>query len=757
MVLRRNQPLFVMTSRLWQGLLGPAYGSSLSSRVSSDVKHGFRAFSMSPAENIFTDRAPIGKILVANRGEIACRIMKTARKLGLRCVAVYSEADKHSMHVAMADEAICVGPPPAKSSYLNAAAIVEASKRSRADAIHPGYGFLSENAQFAELCKREGITFIGPPINAIRAMGDKSESKTLMSAAGVPVVPGYHGEEQSPTFLKSQADNIGYPVIIKATQGGGGKGMKIVSRSEDFLENLYSAQREALTSFGDQRVLVEKYILEPRHIEVQVFGDQHGNVVHLFERDCSVQRRHQKIIEEAPAPKINDRFRQQIGQAAVEAAKAVGYFSAGTVEFIVDSISKEFFFMEMNTRLQVEHPVTEMITQQDLVEWQIRVAAGEPLPCRQNDLSISGHSFEARIYAENIESGFLPSAGVLHHFKPPEASSTVRVETGVQQGDAVSIYYDPMIAKLVVWGHDRSAALLKLHDCLSRFQISGIPTNISFLKTLSRHHAFSAGEVGTHFIERYKTSLLAPASEEDRSKALKLSAALAACCTCIKDTMIDHQDRTECSMNTAGTGWACLPGFRLNHELKRHVTLKYGQGGDLEMPVAFLKDGSCEVKVQESDRTSTTVRMKHHQMDSAGLKVTINGITSYISASFYKKDSADYVDIWWDGNHYEFLLVKPVLDAESLDLEPSGPQSSQRRTSSLNPGGVNAPMAGRLVRVLVQNGSKVNKGDPLLILEAMKMEHIVRAPKDGFIKGLALDGVQHIKDNAMLLIIDDQP
>lgn len=736
MILRRKKTLFVMQSRLWHGC---GYGSSLPSGVFSD---GFRPFSVSSAENSF---APIDKILVANRGEIACRIMKTAHKLGLRCVAVFSEADKHSMHVAMADEAICIGPPPAKSSYLNAAAIVDASKRAGAHAIHPGYGFLSENAQFAELCQQEGITFIGPPVNAIRAMGDKSESKTLMSAAGVPVVPGYHGEEQSAPFLKSQADKIGYPVIIKATQGGGGKGMKIVSKSEDFLENLYSAQREALTSFGDQRVLVEKYILEPRHIEVQVFGDQHGNVVHLFERDCSVQRRHQKIIEEAPAPRISDTFRQQIGQAAVAAAKAVGYFSAGTVEFIVDSISKDFFFMEMNTRLQVEHPVTEMITQQDLVEWQIRVAAGEPLPCRQNDLSISGHSFEARIYAENIESGFLPSAGILHHFQPPDASSTVRVETGVQQGDAVSIFYDPMIAKLVVWGHNRSAALLKLHNCLTRFQISGIPTNIDFLKTLSRHHAFSAGEVGTHFIERYKSSLLAPVSEEERLKDEKLCAALAACCISIKDTMKDNQ---------APTGLGGLCGFRLNHELKRPIFLSSAQGGDLEMPVVFCKDGSCEVKVKD---TTTTVRMEHHQLDSSGFKVTINGLTTCISASFYKKDSAEYVDIWWNGKHHEFLVVKPVLDAESLELEPSGPQSSQRRMISVHPGGVNAPMAGRLVRVLVQNGAKVNKGDPLLILEAMKMEHVVRAPKDGFVKGLTLDGVQHIKDNAMLLIIDDQP
>ncbi|KAI5079407.1 hypothetical protein GOP47_0004886 [Adiantum capillus-veneris] len=746
MLLRRKQTWFVLKSSLWQELRGVGYGASQVSR------HDSRAYS-GPTADSSARRAPIGKILVANRGEIACRIMKTARRLGLRCVAVYSEADKNSLHVAMADEAICIGPPSAKSSYLNAAAIVDASVRTQANAIHPGYGFLSENAQFAELCKQEGITFIGPPVNAIRAMGDKSESKTLMSAAGVPVVPGYHGQEQNASFLKSQADIIGYPVIIKATQGGGGKGMKIVIKSEDFLENLYSAQREALTSFGDQRVLVEKYILEPRHIEVQVFGDQHGNVVHLFERDCSVQRRHQKIIEEAPAPNINSSFRDQIGQAAVNAAKAVGYFSAGTVEFIVDSVTKDFYFMEMNTRLQVEHPVTEMITSQDLVEWQIRVAAGEPLPCRQNDLSILGHSFEARIYAENIESGFLPAAGVLHHFRPPDASSTVRVETGVNQGDAVSIYYDPMIAKLVVWGYNRSAALLKLHDCLSKFQISGIPTNIGFLKTLSQHPAFSSGEVGTHFIDRYKSSLLCPVPEEIRLKQVKLSAALAACCVCVKDITKDKAC-SDVSSSTAGRGWASLHGFRLNHELECRVVLNHGQEGDLEMSVAFCKDGSCEVKVQESDNT-TTVQMKLDQSNESAFTATIDGVTSYISSSFYKKDCVDYVDIWFNDNHHEFLLVKQVVDAETRDIEPSGFQSSQKAKTGMHPLGVHAPMAGRLVRVLVQNGAKVNKDDPLLILEAMKMEHVVRAPRDGFIKGLALDGVQHVKDNSMLLIVDD--
>ncbi|KAH7300855.1 hypothetical protein KP509_23G000300 [Ceratopteris richardii] len=709
MFLWRRQTLLVDSRKLWKALHGHGYGTSFFPERSS------RDYSTS----CMVTSNPISKILVANRGEIACRIIKTARKLGVPCVAVYSEADKNSMHVAMADEAVCIGPPLAASSYLNAAAIIDASVRVQADAVHPGYGFLSENAHFAELCKQNGITFIGPPTNAIKAMGDKSESKALMSAAGVPVVPGYHGEEQSASFLKLQADSIGYPVIIKATQGGGGKGMKIVSKSEDFVENLCSAQREALTSFGDQRVLVEKYILEPRHIEVQIFGDQHGNVMHLFERDCSVQRRHQKIIEEAPAPNITKSFREEIGQAAVNAAKAVGYFSAGTVEFIVDSVTKEFFFMEMNTRLQVEHPITEMITKQDLVEWQIRVASGEPLPCSQSDLSISGHSFEARIYAENVESGFLPAAGVLHHFQPPDASSTVRVETGVHQGDVVSIFYDPMIAKLVVWGHDRSAALLKLHNCLSKFQIAGLPTNIEFLKSLSKHHAFASGEVGTHFIERHKSSLFASLPKEKKLVRLKLSAALAACCICIKDAMKDHLSPPEISTSSSGNCWGFLPAFRLHYEHRCHILLNHGEEGDLEMPVTFCKDGNCEVKVDDGNGTLMTVRMELNKFESSSFTATINGVINYFSAAFYMKDSVEYVSVWSDDKHHEFLIIKPVLDK---NVELSSFQLSDRKWASMHPLGVHAPMAGRLVRVLVQNGVKVNKGDPLVILEAMKME-----------------------------------
>ncbi|KDO68658.1 hypothetical protein CISIN_1g0415182mg, partial [Citrus sinensis] len=391
----------------------------------------------------------IEKILIANRGEIAYRIMRTAKRLGIRTVAVYSDADRDSLHVKSADEAIRIGPPPARLSYLNGSSIVDAAIRTGAQAIHPGYGFLSESADFAQLCGDNGLTFIGPPVSAIRDMGDKSASKRIMGAAGVPLVPGYHGNEQDIDLMKSEAAKIGYPILIKPTHGGGGKGMRIVQSPNDFVDSFLGAQREAAASFGINTILLEKYITQPRHIEVQIFGDKYGKVLHLYERDCSVQRRHQKIIEEAPAPNVTHDFRALLGQAAVSAAKAVSYHNAGTVEFIVDTVSDQFYFMEMNTRLQVEHPVTEMIVDQDLVEWQIRVANGEPLPLSQSEVPLLGHAFEARIYAENVPKGFLPATGVLHHYHPvPVSSKAVRVETGVEQGDTVSMHYDPMIANL---------------------------------------------------------------------------------------------------------------------------------------------------------------------------------------------------------------------------------------------------------------------------------------------------------------------
>ena len=446
------------------------------------------------------------KILIANRGEIACRVAHTCRRLGVRSVAVYSEADANARHVTLCDEAYLLGPAPARDSYLKSDLILEIAQRCGAQAIHPGYGFLSENAEFAEACGKAGVVFIGPPAEAIRAMGSKSAAKTIMAAAGVPLVPGYHGADQDHDILAKAAEEIGYPVLIKASAGGGGKGMRIVEAATGLADGIAAAKRESMASFGDDHVLVEKYLLQPRHIEIQVFADTQHDAVYLFERDCSVQRRHQKVLEEAPAPGMTPERRQEMGKAAVAAAQAIGYVGAGTVEFIVHA-DGTFYFMEMNTRLQVEHPVTEMISGQDLVEWQLRVASGEPLPCSQEDLSIKGHAFEARIYAEDPDRDFLPATGILQHLSTPEEGPHVRIDTGVRQGDEVSVHYDPMIAKLIAWDQDRDSALRRLRQALGDYQVVGVTTNLRLLSALSAHPAFAAGQLDTGFIEQHREQL----------------------------------------------------------------------------------------------------------------------------------------------------------------------------------------------------------------------------------------------------------
>jgi 3-methylcrotonyl-CoA carboxylase alpha subunit len=452
-----------------------------------------------------------GKLLIANRGEIACRIARTARRLQVRTVAVYSDADAHSAHVAACDEAVHIGGPRPQESYLRGEVILDAARRTGADAIHPGYGFLSENAEFAAACARAGITFVGPTPAAIAAMGSKSAAKSLMEKAGVPLTPGYHGDRQEPDYLLNQAERIGFPVLIKAVAGGGGKGMRRVDCAADFTSALASCQREAAASFGDERVLVEKYLTTARHIEVQVFGDNHGNAVYLFERDCSVQRRHQKVIEEAPAPGLTAARRRQMGEAAVAAARAVDYRGAGTVEFIVTGDA--FYFMEMNTRLQVEHPVTEMITGLDLVEWQLRVASGELLPRTQDELSIAGHSIEARIYAEDPARDFLPSIGRLAHLATPAESADVRIDTGVREGDEITPYYDPMIAKLIVHGSTRAEAIARMRTALAQYHVAGVRTNVEFLGRLMSAPAFVDGRLDTALIERERSHLFAPRTE----------------------------------------------------------------------------------------------------------------------------------------------------------------------------------------------------------------------------------------------------
>src|SRR5882724_9182861 len=467
------------------------------------------------------------KILIANRGEIACRVIKTARRLGVATVAVYSEADANARHVRLADEAVLIGPAAARESYLVGERTLEVAKRTGAEAVHPGYGFLSENAEFAEACEKAGIVFIGPPASAIRAMGSKSAAKALMEAAGVPLTPGYHGDNQDPAFLAEQADQIGYPVLIKASSGGGGKGMRRVDAAADFEAALASCKREAANAFGDEHVLVEKYVLKPRHIEIQVFGDTHGNCVYLFERDCSVQRRHQKLLEEAPAPGMTSERRAAMGQAAVDAAKAVGYVGAGTVEFIANQ-DGSFYFMEMNTRLQVEHPVTEMITGQDLVEWQLVVAAGGRMPLTQDELRIDGHAVEVRLYAEDPARNFLPSTGTLVHLRLPQENAHVRVDTGVREGDTVTPFYDPMIAKVIVHDHDRRSAMRRMAALMGETEVVGVTTNSQLLKALCSHPAFVGGEVDTGFIERHRDELFPKAvPADDRAFAVATLARVA--------------------------------------------------------------------------------------------------------------------------------------------------------------------------------------------------------------------------------------
>ncbi|KAB2069061.1 hypothetical protein ES319_A08G071900v1 [Gossypium barbadense] len=725
--------------------------------------------SYGPPPGTTSQQKRIEKILVGNRGEIACRIMRTAKRLGIRTVAVYSDADKDSLHVKSADEAVHIGPPPARLSYLNGSSIVEAAVRTGAQAIHPGYGFLSESSEFAQLVEDRGLTFIGPPASAIRDMGDKSASKRIMGAAGVPLVPGYHGSEQDVEIMRLEADKIGYPILIKPTHGGGGKGMRIVQGPNEFVDSFLGAQREAAASFGINTILLEKYITQPRHIEVQIFGDKFGNVLHLYERDCSVQRRHQKIIEEAPAPCVTHEFRTHLGQAAVSAAKAVGYHNAGTVEFIVDTKTGHFYFMEMNTRLQVEHPVTEMIVGQDLVEWQIRVANGEPLPISQDQVPLSGHAFEARIYAENVPKGFLPATGVLHHYHPVSPSSTVRVETGVEQGDVVSMHYDPMIAKLVVWGENRAAALVKLKDCLLKFQVAGLPTNINFLQKLANHKAFEEGNVETHFIEHHNDDLFVDPNNkviyEDAYSAARLGAKLVAACLCEKERS---------AMKESHSGdpsllpiWYAHPPFRVNHHAQRTMEFEWeneyesSSSKPLMLSITYHPDGNYFIQHQQIGENGVHIlEVKASNLGNDNFIVESEGLTMNVSLAVYTKSSGPqcikgqikHIHIWHGPHHHHFR--------QKLGLDLSDENETQHKTSfettSHPPGTVVAPMAGLVVKVLVEDGAKVEAGQPVLVLEAMKMEHVVKATSGGVVEGLKVGAGQQVSDGSVLFRIKAQ-
>ena len=657
------------------------------------------------------------KILIANRGEIACRVIKTARRMGIRTVAVYSEADANARHVRLADEAVLLGPAAARESYLVADKILAAAKRTGAQAVHPGYGFLSENADFSEACAANGITFIGPPASAIRAMGSKSEAKKLMGKAAVPLTPGYHGDDQTPTLLHKEADQIGYPVLIKAAAGGGGKGMRLVEKSEDFLDSLASCKREAISSFGNDHVLIEKYITQPRHIEIQVFADTQGNCVYLFERDCSVQRRHQKVLEEAPAPGMTLERRRQMGEAAVAAAKAVGYVGAGTVEFIANQ-DGSFYFMEMNTRLQVEHPVTEMITGQDLVEWQLRVAAGQPLPLAQEQLQIRGHALEARIYAEDANRGFLPSTGQLIRLAPPAESINVRVDTGVEEGDEISPFYDPMIAKLIVWDEHRDAALARMRKALADYQVVGVTTNIDFLSRLVACPAFAGADLDTGLIERQKDFLFPDALATPRDALLVATVG----------ELLWEQHEAKLKANTSGDPWSpwhARDGWRMNLSAAR--TIGFRDGDSLvEAQVRYQRD-QWQITINGE---TTLARGKKLEGDAFAVELDDRRLIASVVAVETKRS------IFINGSTYSLLRDDPLHLVEA-----GGAQG----------GGLTAPMPGKVVALLVQPGQKVEKGAPLLILEAMKMEHTITAPSAGTVKAFCYAAGEQVSDGAALV------
>ncbi|MER9894009.1 acetyl/propionyl/methylcrotonyl-CoA carboxylase subunit alpha [Mesorhizobium sp. M0119] len=643
------------------------------------------------------------KILVANRGEIACRVIRTARSMGLRSVAVYSDADAHALHVEMADEAVHIGAAPANESYLRGDKIISAALATGAEAIHPGYGFLSENPDFVDQVAAAGLIFIGPSAASIRAMGLKDAAKRLMEKAGVPVVPGYHGEAQEIVLLASKAREIGYPVLIKARAGGGGKGMRRVEHPDDFSEALSGARREAKAAFGDDRVLVEKYVDKPRHIEVQVFGDNFGNAVHLHERDCSAQRRHQKVIEEAPAPGMTPALRKAMTEAAVKAAKAIHYSGAGTIEFIVDASqglkADRFWFMEMNTRLQVEHPVTEMVTGIDLVEWQLRVASGEKLPKMQSEIALSGHAFEARIYAEDAARGFLPATGTLHHLKFPQPApegATMRIETGVRAGDAISPFYDPMIAKLIVHGKDRRAALTALGAALSQTEIAGSTVNTGFLAALAADADFAAGDVDTGLIARHQLALTAvppPSGETIAAAALAASGAS--------------------DLRSSDDPWSSLAGYAHFHAVARRTLLKFGEQG-IVARVSVRPDGRFEVALDAP----------YDSVNSHDLRATPR-LARW----------PGHVTVFDGAIGYGFAVPDPLARADE---------------AAAASGSLRAPMPGLVKLVRAAKGESVIKGQPLLILEAMKMEHTIAAPHDGVIAEIAAEGAQ-VTDGTVLV------
>ncbi len=661
-------------------------------------------------------------VLIANRGEIACRVIRTCRRLGIRTIAVFSEADADAQHVRQADEAHCIGGPRPADSYLRGDAILEVARRTGAQAIHPGYGFLSENAEFADAVEAAGIVFIGPKAASMRKMGSKAGAKDLMQAAGVPVVPGYTGEDQSPALLHAEADRIGYPLMIKAAHGGGGKGMRIVRGSDEFIAHLESCQREARNAFGKDRVLLERYVEKPRHIEIQVFGDSHGGAMHLNERECSAQRRYQKVLEESPSPFLTPGLRLAMGQAAVQAARAIDYVNAGTVEFIVGQ-DGGFYFMEINTRLQVEHPVTEMVTGLDLVEWQLRIAAGEALPLDQEDVAQRGHAIEVRLYAEDPEAGFLPGSGRLERLRLPAPDAHVRIDSGVVEGDTVTIHYDPMIAKLIVWDLDRPRALARMRDALARCAIEGPKSNIAFLERLVRHPAVVEGSIDTGYLDRHLDEFVAVDDAVDTD--LLLAAAVAR----LMAQEHDSRERARAS-NDPGSPWATSDGWRLGHGGRRSLAFlhrerrlelhAHGSGGDYRI---------------EFDGTAQDIRGARMLADgSLGLRIHDRGLRVRVNV---------------DGRMWVVHDGRQRLRLQSVDMYQREGASDTAAADN-----VLAPMPGRVVVVKSAVGDEVVSGQELMVIEAMKMELSLKAPRDGTIARISAAEGDFVEADAVLVALE---
>lgn len=685
----------------------------------------------------------IKKLLIANRGEIACRIIKTAKAMGVRTVALYSDADTDARHVALADESFYLGGSAPADSYLKADLILDIAKRSGAEAIHPGYGFLSENAEFARKCEQSGIIFVGPSSEAIDSMGSKSAAKAIMGAANVPLVPGYHGDGQEDDLLVEEANKMGFPLLIKAAFGGGGKGMRIVESSAEVLENIHSARREAISSFGNDKLLMERYLRQPRHVEVQVFADSYGHCIYLSDRDCSIQRRHQKVVEEAPAPDLSDELRVKMGEAAVAAAKAIDYCGAGTVEFLLDT-DGSFYFMEMNTRLQVEHPVTEMVTGQDLVKWQLMVASGSRLPLNQNEVRIQGHSFEVRIYAEDPRNEFLPASGKLNFLREPEQSQYVRIDSGIRENDVISNFYDPMISKLIVWDESRPRALQRMVHSLEEYQISGLKHNIEFLSNITKHHAFSDANFSTDFIERYGDELIgrSPFSSEalasnDEQNALALAALYQLCARkveAVKSALNSHDPYSP---------WATVSGFRLNknsthqlsllddnHEIKHLDVSELLVAGQSVYQLAIagnhyvlkgeVVDGLLHAEIAVNPANDDN----NHATQSSAHKVQV--AVSQVEDDF---------TLFINATSYHYRAIQTELEEEQECLEDK----------------LKAPMNGTIVTHLVQKGDDVVAGQGLMVMEAMKMEYTIESPFDGKVSAFFFKPGELVTDGSLLV------